>query len=84
MAVTVLELPTALPCLGAAGAVTRADLPVTEWLPLLVLHNLIFVLPHCCCSPATWPSGSAPMSRSGGSATGSAGPPGRDSCGCSA
>lgn len=45
MAVTVLELPTALPYLGAVGAVTRADLPVTEWLPLLVLYNLIFVLP---------------------------------------
>lgn len=45
MAVTVLELPTALPYLGAAGAVTRADLPVTEWLPLLVLDNLILVLP---------------------------------------
>jgi cytochrome c biogenesis protein CcdA len=45
MAVTVLELPTALPYLGAVGAVTRADLPVMEWLPLLVLYNLIFVLP---------------------------------------
>ena len=45
MAVTVLELPTALPYLGAVGAVIRADLPVTEWLPLLVLYNLIFVLP---------------------------------------
>lgn len=45
MAVTVLELPTALPYLGAVGAITRADLAVTEWLPLLVLYNLIFVLP---------------------------------------
>jgi len=45
MAVTALELPTALPYLGAVGALTRADLAVAEWLPLLVLYNLIFVLP---------------------------------------
>lgn len=45
MAVTVLELPSALPYLGAVGALTRADLAVAEWLPLLVLYNLIFVLP---------------------------------------
>jgi cytochrome c biogenesis protein CcdA len=45
MAVTVLELPTALPYLGAVGVLTRADLAVAEWLPLLVLYNLIFVLP---------------------------------------
>jgi Sap, sulfolipid-1-addressing protein len=44
MAVTVLELPTALPYLGAAGAITRAGLPIAEWLPLLVVYNLIFVL----------------------------------------
>ena len=45
MAVTVLELPTALPYLGAAGAITRADLAVRDWLPLLAVYNLIFVLP---------------------------------------
>ena len=45
MTVTVLELPTALPYLGAVGAITRADLAVAEWLPLLVAYNLIFVLP---------------------------------------
>ena len=44
-AVTVLELPTALPYLGAVGAITRADLAVGDWLPLLVTYNLIFVLP---------------------------------------
>jgi cytochrome c biogenesis protein CcdA len=44
-AVTVLELPTALPYLGAVGALTRADLAVAEWLALLGLYNLIFVLP---------------------------------------
>jgi cytochrome c biogenesis protein CcdA len=45
MAVTVLELPTALPYLGAVGAMTRADLAVADWLPPLVVYNLIFVLP---------------------------------------
>jgi cytochrome c biogenesis protein CcdA len=45
VAVTVLELPTALPYLGAVGAITRADLAVGDWLPLLALYNLIFVLP---------------------------------------
>ena len=45
MAVTVLELPTALPYLGAVGAITRADLAVGDWLPLLAVYNLIFVLP---------------------------------------
>jgi cytochrome c biogenesis protein CcdA len=44
-AVTVLELPTALPYLGAVGAITRADLAVGDWLPLLATYNLIFVLP---------------------------------------
>ncbi|HEV3011918.1 MAG TPA: GAP family protein, partial [Actinomycetota bacterium] len=44
-AVTLLELPTALPYLGAVGAITRADLAVGDWLPLLVTYNLIFVLP---------------------------------------
>jgi hypothetical protein len=27
------------------GAITRAELAVAEWLPLLLLYNLIFVLP---------------------------------------
>jgi cytochrome c biogenesis protein CcdA len=45
VAVTALELPTALPYLGAVGAITRAELTVAEWLPLLLLYNLIFVLP---------------------------------------
>jgi cytochrome c biogenesis protein CcdA len=43
--VTLLELPTALPYLGAVGAIARADLAVGDWLPLLVTYNLIFVLP---------------------------------------
>ena len=45
MAVTALELPTALPYLGAVGAIVRADLAMIDWLPLLVAYNLIFVLP---------------------------------------
>jgi cytochrome c biogenesis protein CcdA len=45
VAVTFLELPTALPYLGAVGAMSRARLPMADWLPLLVLYNLIFVLP---------------------------------------
>jgi cytochrome c biogenesis protein CcdA len=45
VAVTFLELPTALPYLGALGAMARADLAVGDWLPLLVTYNLIFVLP---------------------------------------
>ena len=45
VAVTALELPTALPYLGAVGAITRANLAVGDWLPLLVAYNLIFVLP---------------------------------------
>ena len=45
VAVTFLELPTALPYLGAVGAITRADLAVADWLPLLAAYNLIFVLP---------------------------------------
>ena len=45
MAVTVVELPTALPYLGAVRAITRAGLAVGDWLPLLVTYNLIFVLP---------------------------------------
>ena len=45
VAVTFLELPTALPYLGALGAMARADLAVGDWLPLLATYNLIFVLP---------------------------------------
>ncbi|HEV2824491.1 MAG TPA: GAP family protein, partial [Actinomycetota bacterium] len=30
---------------GAVGAITRAGLPVGDWLPLLTAYNLIFVLP---------------------------------------
>ena len=40
-----MELPTAVPYFGAIALLTTADLPMTQWLPLLVLYNAIFVLP---------------------------------------
>jgi cytochrome c biogenesis protein CcdA len=43
--VTVMELPTALPYLGAIAVITSAELPILQWLPLLGMYNAIFVLP---------------------------------------
>jgi cytochrome c biogenesis protein CcdA len=43
--VTAMELPTAVPYFGAIALLTSADLPIAQWLPLLVLYNAIFVLP---------------------------------------
>ena len=43
--VTAMELPTAVPYLGAIALLTAADLPLAQWLPLLVVYNAIFVLP---------------------------------------
>ena len=43
--VTTMELPTAVPYFGAIALLTSADLPMAQWLPLLVLYNAIFVLP---------------------------------------
>ena len=43
--VTVLELPTALPYLGAISILTTYKWAVEQWLPILALYNLIFVLP---------------------------------------
>jgi hypothetical protein len=40
-----MELPTAVPYFGAIALLTTADLPMTQWLPLLVLYNALFVLP---------------------------------------
>ena len=45
VAVTIMELPTAVPYFGAIALLTTADLPMTRWLTLLVLYNAIFVLP---------------------------------------
>ncbi|MEZ5416095.1 MAG: GAP family protein [Vicinamibacterales bacterium] len=43
--VTAMELPTALPYFGAIALIAEAGLPPREWVPLLALYNLIFVLP---------------------------------------
>jgi len=43
--VTTMELPTAMPYFGAIALLTAADLPIGQWLSLLVLYNVIFVLP---------------------------------------
>ena len=45
MTVTTMELPTAVPYFGAISILTTAGLPMTRWLPLLILYNAIFVLP---------------------------------------
>ena len=43
--VTIMELPTAVPVLGAIGILTGAQLSWASWLPLLLAYNLIFVAP---------------------------------------
>jgi cytochrome c biogenesis protein CcdA len=43
--VTTMELPTAVPYFGAIALLTTADLRLSQWLPLLILYNAIFVLP---------------------------------------
>jgi cytochrome c biogenesis protein CcdA len=43
--VTAMELPTAVPYFGAIALLTAADLPLSRWLPMLVVYNAIFVLP---------------------------------------
>jgi cytochrome c biogenesis protein CcdA len=43
--VTAMELPTAVPYFGAIALLTTANLPMTRWLPLLIVYNAIFVLP---------------------------------------
>jgi cytochrome c biogenesis protein CcdA len=45
VSVTAMELPTAIPYLGAIALMSEAALPMRSWAPLLVLYNLIFVLP---------------------------------------
>ena len=45
MTVTAIELSTALPYIAAIGLLTAANVATHEWLPLLVIYNLIFVLP---------------------------------------
>jgi len=43
--ISVVEFSTALPYLGAIAIISRSDLGVVEWLPLMVLYNLVMVLP---------------------------------------
>lgn len=45
VSVTVLEFPTAFPYLGAIGILTGAALSPVQWLPILLVYNLIFILP---------------------------------------
>lgn len=43
--VTLVEMVTAVPYLGALTLMTRAGLTATQWLPILLLYNVLFVTP---------------------------------------
>ena len=43
--VTVVEFSTAFPYLGAVALMTNAGLLATQWLPILIAYNAIFVAP---------------------------------------
>lgn len=43
--VTLAELPTALPLVGAVGLLTSANLSAAAWVVLVLVYNVIFVLP---------------------------------------
>lgn len=43
--VTVMELPTAMPYLGAIAILKSTALPIYGWAPLLGVYNVIFVAP---------------------------------------
>lgn len=45
LSISAVEFATALPYLGAIGILTNAGLGIIQWLPILVVYNLIFVLP---------------------------------------
>ena len=45
VAVTAMELPTAIPYFAAIALIVEAELPMRVWLPLLGLYNVIFILP---------------------------------------
>lgn len=45
VSVTILELPTALPLLGAVSVLSSAGLAPGIWLALVLVYNVIFVLP---------------------------------------
>lgn len=43
--VTMMELPTAFPLLGAVGLLTSAQPATSAWIALVLVYNVIFVLP---------------------------------------
>ena len=43
--ITVVEFSSALPYLAAIAILTKAELAASQWVPVLVVYNLIFVLP---------------------------------------
>lgn len=45
VSITVLELPTALPYFAAIAIMSESDTTAVQWLPVLVVYNVIFVLP---------------------------------------
>lgn len=45
MTITVVELTTALPYFAAVALMTSVGVPAAQWVPLLLLYNLIFIAP---------------------------------------
>ncbi len=45
VAISVVELPTALPFIAAVGVMTTAGITVAQWLPMLLVYVLVMVLP---------------------------------------
>jgi cytochrome c biogenesis protein CcdA len=43
--ITVVEFSSALPYLVAIAILTNADLAASQWVPVLIVYNLIFILP---------------------------------------
>ena len=43
--ITVVEFSSALPYLVAIAILTNAELAAAQWVPVLILYNLIFILP---------------------------------------
>ncbi len=45
MAVTLMEAPTAIPYLAAIGILISSELSILQWLPVLIIYNVIFITP---------------------------------------
>ncbi|MGY1844629.1 GAP family protein [Modestobacter sp. SYSU DS0875] len=45
VAITLVELTTALPYLAAVGLISSSGLPASAWVPMLVLYGVVVVLP---------------------------------------